>query len=332
MSEIFLLAGFSKDFNNQDLLRTLVVQLKSQGKTILLVDHKPVPSDIVDLVDFYFYNRFNEIVDDEDYKYFTYYGTGDGWTVWSKNQTPGSTILPVLSNLFLGMTIAKNLNYQICHYIEYDTQIPHADFFQILNLKLKDHDVNVFYRDELREGFTGGKDVEGEENKLMGHMVSFKLSSFSFEEINYNRNRILKEFKKYVPHVEYYLLNTLYKDKKINRIPASFVLDKGVEWDLQKQIVGISNTTIVGCNRDRVWKGLVDNKTDSNVVVEFINESNYLRKVLLPQSFFIEDMGNIEENSYLKIIVNNEIKQELTFTSQEQKEIYIKNNYLKWEN
>ena len=57
-----------------------------------------------------------------------------------------------------------------------------------------------------------------------------------------------------------------------------------------------------------------------------------LRKVLLPQSFFIEDMGNIEENSYLKIIVNNEIKQELTFNSQEQKEIYIKNNYLKWEN
>lgn len=330
MRDVYLVSGFSSDFERQNQLRILVKQLKDQGKTILLVDHKITPIDIVKMSDYYFYNKENEIINDPLYKYFSYYKSDD-WEVWSKSQTPGPTILPVLSNMFLGMTIAKNLNFDVCHYIEYDTEIPDSKIFDIINPKLKKYDVNGFFRDELRKGHTGGTDKEGETGKLMGHIISFKLSSFSFKECNFDRNKILKDYKKYLPHVEYFLANTLFKNKKINRLPAKLALDKGVKFDLNKQIIGTTRSTIVADQRDGIVKLFVKNLEKRKInLVWILNRAHTIEMNQIPNSFFIEDLCTIKDFKNIRFFVDDQLELKLDFTSEKEKKKYFIDNKFLW--
>jgi hypothetical protein len=147
MKEIFFIETHTPTFEQQQMLRNLVFKLKQNNKDVLIVSHTLIPDDIVKLADYYFYDSDNTLLSVWEYtegfnfyenKYFKIASQFDVF----KYHNYGVAVYKLVS---FGLMLSKNLGYEKCHIIEYDTDFDNLSGFDEINLYLKTNDC-VFFK------------------------------------------------------------------------------------------------------------------------------------------------------------------------------------------
>ena len=83
-NDIFLIMAYTPDRFKENLLRDLINGLRELDQDILLVSHTIQSQDIIDSVDYYLYDKENELLYDPEIKYF-YFCTVDEYKIFFKD-------------------------------------------------------------------------------------------------------------------------------------------------------------------------------------------------------------------------------------------------------
>jgi len=208
--EVVVVSAYCPTLEKQDKLRELIRKIKSFNYDIILVSHAHVPNDIIESCNYYFYDEENKLLYGAEYEFFYdlhlwghQYLNGKKIQVKTKDSTvvrnSPNILLPVLNLVLRGLGLAKQLGYNYAHYIEYDCDVIKKDFFRNNTKILKEGNYeNLRYAYTIPDG------------KYMGSLemvmcyLAFNLEYYTFENLNYDEQIAIEEFKDFSPIFENY--------------------------------------------------------------------------------------------------------------------------------
>jgi hypothetical protein len=328
MKSIVLVPSYTPTNKEQDILRNLVRFLKSNGKHILLVSHSETPQDIIKDANYYFYDYENELLKDDKYKNWFSVGIGNGLLV-SKDVLESSThVLPVMRNLFFGLSIAKMLGYDCAHYLEYDSILKDTSFIDKNTEACQEYDGIFYSRESTYE--QNGFDHKPKKH-LLGSYSVYNLKSFSFDELAYNRDLILDEFRKSLL-VERITQRILIKDKNflVRDVDGEYIEDGLVD-------------NIVFSGKKLNPKVVFTEDGDFHLYASHSNMTNQEERIMVLINnqtiinfppirvgmFHLQRIGKIESTKYIKVFMNDVLIYDYDFSTQEKVEKHSTINFFK---
>ena len=122
MKSILILDAFITDESDENLLKSFIDSSKSIGDDILLMSNTKISKEVQDKVDFFFYDKRNQLFTNEydNYKTLNYYTVHNSFKVSNYFPHPQPHGLSVLISLFRSVKIAKDLGYTHFYKMEYD--------------------------------------------------------------------------------------------------------------------------------------------------------------------------------------------------------------------
>ena len=130
MKKIIVIGSFPSTEYSEQMLSECIDKVSNIGYDIMLVSHYPVPDYIQRKVDYYIFDKDNPLQPPEltpEWKY----DTAD-FGVRIKNK---GHLVTVCRNIFNGISLAKNLDYEFFYYMESDNLIDSQDTFKIEMLR-----------------------------------------------------------------------------------------------------------------------------------------------------------------------------------------------------
>jgi hypothetical protein len=233
-------------------------------------------------------------------------------------------MLPVTRNFFFGMTICKMLGYDIAHYIEYDSVIDSVDFMNENNKLLENNDGIVYWIEDRKH--------------THGAYCCYNLNSYSFQELEWNRNKLLTEFTELLKLpveglIESFVVSKMSNGKKIfkkdisdlNRVLASVSPNLSGKYDYVPCIILIREHNIVTF----FGKNNIDKPIRVSVL---INSGINIDYEILPNFWKMDDIGNLKDVKKIVIFLNEKKIKEYNFTSAEEIEKHkLRNKIEKYE-
>jgi hypothetical protein len=123
MKPIIILDAFITDKNDEERLSSFIDSIKCFGNDILLMSNTTIPQYIQDKVNYFFYDKRNQLFDETkftDYEIVSYWTKYDEFKVNDYFFHTQKHALSVLINLFRGVMFSKNLGYTHFYKMEYD--------------------------------------------------------------------------------------------------------------------------------------------------------------------------------------------------------------------
>jgi hypothetical protein len=122
MKSILILDAFITDEADENLLTNFIDSSRSIGDDILLMSNSKISKTTQDKVDYFFYDKRNQLFREEydNYKLLSYYTVNSSFKVSNIFPHPQPHGLSVLINIFNSVKIAKNLGYTHFYKMEYD--------------------------------------------------------------------------------------------------------------------------------------------------------------------------------------------------------------------
>jgi hypothetical protein len=185
IKEIYLILSHTPSFEKQQMLRSLVHSINKQGKQVMLVSHTQIPKDIEDMCDYTIFDRENKLIYDPTSQFWSYSVLANKRFDFI-NLTSAITILPVCKLLFGGMSYLKTLGYDIVHLLEYDCEL--NDFTHFNDA------LGTITRGEY--DLVGFKPERDYEEKHLLLPISFNIKKISFDQLIYDENYLLSEYKR----------------------------------------------------------------------------------------------------------------------------------------
>jgi hypothetical protein len=180
MSEIVLITDFSNTSEKKLILKKLIRQINSKYK-ICIASHCVLPFDIVEDVDFYFYDKNNPFITDNSLKGKRFFANDDFYIMHKSYFFPSSHVPAILRLWQLPLSFLKNAEYKIVHVLEYDALIKDLSILEINKSKLENNDVVIY---------------ESDRGNIIGNLISINLEKFHFETFEYNYKKIFDLYKK----------------------------------------------------------------------------------------------------------------------------------------
>jgi glycosyltransferase involved in cell wall biosynthesis len=260
-------------------LRLSLHNLKKYGNKILLVTNTAPPQDIIESVDFLFYNTENKLFEEE----YENVGLVDLWKAYDKIVIHEVTKdiqrhgLSVMCNLFNSLDIAKSLGYTHFQRIEVDDLFTDDGYEFMMDIPkncLEQNKKSLFYINE-------GRDIS----------FHYFFSEIDFFLNNVNRVRDEKSYRDYVRkngygsdfiNVEKYVYNNLLKTGLSDIIVRNGESDMNSDFPntLWNSISTQSNlpTKFNGCST-KIY--MVDGSTDLSVLSFNYNDFQSLRRIVV---------------------------------------------------
>ena len=139
MKKIFLIVDYSDTVDKQLRLINLIKSIKENGYEVAICSHIKLPIIVIDEVDYYFYDKNNDLSFDQELLLYKYYTT-DFFTIKHKPLSFYSLhITAALHMLIPSLQYLKKIGYDIVHKIEYDVIIKNVSEF-IENEKIIEKD------------------------------------------------------------------------------------------------------------------------------------------------------------------------------------------------
>lgn len=185
MKEIYLILAHTPTFEKEQMLRSLVHSINKQRKSVMVVSHTTIPKDIEDMCDYTIFDRENKLIYDPRSQFWSYSRLGNKKFEFI-NLKSAITILPVYKLLIGGLSYLKTIGYDVVHLLEYDCELNDFTHFN-----------NVF--ETITQGdydLVGFKPERDHEYKHLLLPISFNLKKFSFDQLTYDENLLLSEYKK----------------------------------------------------------------------------------------------------------------------------------------
>jgi hypothetical protein len=178
----FLVMSYTDTRGKEFCLINLIKKLKDLGHTILLSSHTMPSSFVLENIDHFIYDSNNQLV--------TLYPTKSsnfkpaGWATVSNNEFEVRTkfahlmyySMSAASLMFNGLITAKNLGFEKCHLIEYDSTFDNDSEF-IKNDSLLDDFDSIYY------------DLESFQDSIYMQVSSYNLTKYSYKDLSWNENK-----------------------------------------------------------------------------------------------------------------------------------------------
>jgi glycosyltransferase involved in cell wall biosynthesis len=260
-------------------LRLSLHNLKKYGNKILLVTNTTPPQDIIESVDFLFYNTENKLFEEE----YENVGLVDLWKAYDKIVIHEVTKdiqrhgLSVMCNLFNSLDIAKSLGYTHFQRIEVDDLFTDDGYVFMMDIPkkcLEQNKKSLFYINE-------GRDIS----------FHYFFSEIDFFLNNINRVRDEKSYRDYVRkngygndfiNVEKYVYNNLLKTG------LSDIMVRNGESDMNSDFPNtLWNSTSTQSNLPTKFNGcstkiyMVEGSTDLSVLSFNYNDFQSLRRIVV---------------------------------------------------
>ena len=184
MKEIIYIVDYSNTLEKQINLLNLIKGINREVYDVCVSSHCVLPEWIIELCDYYFYDKNNDLLYDPFIKPFKYYQSNTFNIKYKPINNKSAHILAILRLNYSTLTFLKSLGYNKIHKIEYDTKIKNLDEFKNNSQLLDTYDAVLYFQETFNNSIN---------NPLWasGSLFSFKLFSFSFKELSYDRQKIL---------------------------------------------------------------------------------------------------------------------------------------------
>lgn len=316
MKEIFIILAYTPKQEQQVQLRNLVYKLKSNGKKVMIMSHDHTPTDIVKSADYYFYDSDNLLVPAWKTTGNWIWGVDKAYVVTHFNLFQYNNYsIPYSKSLYTGMNLSKLFGYDIAHTLVYDTIIEEYDEFDSNNKSLESYDCVAYnFRTD-------------EEPMPIGHFMSFNLNNYSYDELKWDEDKLVKELQLTNGYmVEFSSLINLI-------LPKKHLLKKESDIDTSKLILNLSDITphrdknIFAClcvdnKSDDVWI-FVDNRSTETISINFlINDEKYFPYKLLPGTYKGDPIMKLDNLRMAKVFYENKLFKEMNFENDIPKELF----------
>jgi hypothetical protein len=328
MKSLIVIGAYCPDAERKQLLENCINSLQPIRKDfdILISSHVHVSEYIVDKVDYYFYDKDNELITDWDLMNTPWFSPKENLNIVSSLISNYSVYLAVYKTLINGLGCAKNLGYKNIHWVEYDSFFTnYSDFYDNLNI-LKDYvsvqyvKPNILFESNLPWG--------------QGCFQAINLDKVNNLFIKYNKKELLKMLKEspyktneYISQVIYTLDNEKIYHKNFNEIQ-----EKGNKFNLSSFIKtnDLDDWTVpfYDTKTDKINFIAWNSKKDEPINVSFLINQNKLITINNINKFEwkMADGDNINNINEILTIVNNKLKQHIDISTPELKEKFKRSN------
>lgn len=157
MKKILILDAFIVDESEEKILSDFIDTIKKIGDDILLISNTKMSKEIQDKVNYFFYDKRNQIFTQnyESYDYISYFTTHENFKISNLYVDKQPHGLSVLINLFTGVNFVKSLGYTHFYKMEYDAVLGEetVDKIKRMNETCIQRRLNgVFFVDEENKG------------------------------------------------------------------------------------------------------------------------------------------------------------------------------------
>jgi hypothetical protein len=319
MEEIFTILTYTPTFEQQQMLRNLVFKLKQNNKKVLVVSHTPIPEDINKLVDYSFYDYDNILVNvwehTEGFNFYEneYFKIASQFDVF-KYHNYGVAVYKLIS---FGLMLSKNLGYEKCHMIEYDTDFDNLSGFDEINLHLKTNDCVFFKTGQFNDTPI-----------LLGSWTSFNLKKYTYDDLNFDEQEIKTLLRKGTTAgmAEIVTFEKLIKNKNYLMLDKEFTFGKinlNLSSTLQSHSGFEKNLTLIPCVKKDTSEVILfgNNHNSHHINVEILyNENEIISFDIDSNSWRYIPLGNLDNLLNLKFYYNNKMFIELDFKNSIPKE------------
>lgn len=313
--DLILITSFVPDEKRKQMLRNLVYNINKENFDIIISSHTNIPEDVFNKVDYFIYEKKNELDFEISHKFYFYF-ENQNFVVTTTEPKKYNHFVPVIRHIISGLIYAKKLGYKKVHYFEYDTLI--TDDSELLeNSKLLDDYSAVYYKPPHMS--------------YPNSPISFNLDKISqlwFDLDNNNFEKFLnsKNSSKLVEEYEWQLL-TKYEnifEKKFEDLNKNGI-QAALNFDLEsnKWIVPLYDISS-DCISIFSW---VENQEDvnSNVCIIVNEEKVFKIERNIKGLWSLKPIGAKSEIKKITIIVDDVVKNSYDF-SKISMEKFIKHN------
>jgi len=325
--EIILISAYTPTKEKENILRTLITQVKQSNLKIALCTHSKTPLDIIDACDYFFYDKHNKVSYDPSIKYYTYF-TLNNLKFHFKDPSQSSThIVPIIQMIYPSLIYLKNLGYKKIHLLEYDSEVLDNSIFSINSKYLNDYDVVTYFYDNPKIN-ANNTDVY-----FKGVFKSYNLDRIPLEKIPLDETKILSLYKtyfnnKWFPCAERMVYDLLSPNLDIKWIPLSELnpyMKYGISDKISNNSISYENFHIHNGNLHFIaW-----NKTKDDKLYTVILPNKCIEFPLSPAHWKHINLQTSELKGNLKLFVNNKLKIHLNLNKKEDLEIITKHSKVK---
>lgn len=313
--DLILITSYCPTNEKKEILLTLLKGLQKYRNEydILLCSHVRLDPFFFDYFDYFYFDKNNQMLTDIEYRQNGWFTPFENYVIWSNYITQGNTLKAIWDMIIPSISIAKSLNYEKIHCIEYDSEIFSDDELKDNSKLLETYDYIIY----------------GNENthKLIGAFFSFKTSSVINEHIL--RNDEVYErlfFGKYPKAPENIFFNLIEEQRTYLRKKYNPSLNNGIV--LNKICTPVTwNVPFYDPNDNRlkfVSNNVSSNSFDIKIIVDGILHN---LGVVKPNHWKIINIEKDFKTINRMVVLNNDCKiLEIDFSTRDFKEKFIHYN------
>jgi autotransporter strand-loop-strand O-heptosyltransferase len=128
--QIFCVGCWPNSEEKMNTLSETIKQIKAEGFPVLITSHYPLPPAIIEMVDYYIYDKRNILSDDWRA---TYYRDNNGVVETTKAKIPYHAVA-VMHAIENAIDFCKG-RYEVMHYMEYDVEFDVREYLKLWNQK-----------------------------------------------------------------------------------------------------------------------------------------------------------------------------------------------------
>jgi hypothetical protein len=317
MKDLIAISAYCPDIDRKKcLIQTLIkIQELRENFDILLVTHSPIDTTISELVDFAYYDSNNEILSDFDLtNKFDF--ISDGIFIKSSLVYPKSTHLAVYRLIYYIFNFAKFHNYNKVHYVEYDFDLENINIVEKVNLELDEVD-NIMFRDL------------DDTNFVIGSYFAFTTKNL---DSDFNRDQIIQEYKNHECVTEVVTPMILTKNNRTIKFLNTKILNQDI-YKISKIDSHDNKTLKWSVPLYNFQTGHLDffiyNEFGGNYVINlYVNNQPFTFDNINSGCWYIQDIGEFESISNLKVYVNDNLRLDIEFESHN-RQTFKENNYVR---
>lgn len=315
MKEVVLVTAYTPDDERINHLINTVNFLTENNYDVILINHSSnTPEYIIKKCKYYLYSSDNNLIDLFEARQFNHRYTKDLCYGSKLIDVYKHTTLPIYNMLYLGMSIAKVLGYDILHYVEYDIILQNTNLLKHSSEIIK-NGYDVFY-------------IEHHEYELFGVFFTIKTSSKNFDELYYDETHLTNLLKKHFT-TERITKDYFFSNKEVYKFDYNLLPEYGCNYAAYRHVKNDGIFVFPALFDDKI-QIVHDNQntSDENLLV-IINDEHVFTHNTKKGTFTIFPVSEVESTKKITIIVNDELVSTYETDTKEKMDYIFQNCFVK---
>ena len=319
MKDLITVFTYCPDKKRKKVLQDLIDKLQNLRNDfdVMVVSHSKIPDLCYDNIDFFYYDKNNTLLYDFDLNNNFWFKTESFYlnstTVYTK-----STHLAIYNLLYYTFNFAKHKQYNKVHCIEYDINLTDESLFSYVNNILDTKNTVMFQR---------------EDGWVYGTYFAFNLENFTDDKFIYNEEEILETLRNSDSRMTENITPIILTQngRTIQLEPLSILDPTGVYQKIDMHSNDKLNWCVPVCDKNSNELHLfIYNNNGGDYKIDCLNGEKHVQIINNSKgTWSITPIGDINTTEKIIIIVNNDIKKEITLT-EKNKEKFKKYNFVEF--